>query len=94
MASAECRRHFRRRGESGATGTVAASVVLTLRQGMEARRAETVYRLRLRQPPVPGGKSPGPGTHPAGTSRTEIPRTGTIITRAGAYEALTPDKDG
>ncbi|EMX0826839.1 hypothetical protein AAF285_003854 [Salmonella enterica] len=38
MASSECRQVYRRHGESGATGTVAASLPLTPAQGMEARQ--------------------------------------------------------
>ncbi|HCA3884122.1 TPA: hypothetical protein MPK85_004851 [Salmonella enterica] len=53
MASSECRQVYRRHGESGATGTVAASLPLTSAQGMEARQGGDSPAGSVHDSPVP-----------------------------------------
>ncbi|ECE6502293.1 hypothetical protein DLR11_15335 [Salmonella enterica subsp. salamae] len=59
MASEDCRQFYRRQGEAARPFTDAASAGVDVATvGWKPVRAETVYRLRLRQPRFPSGKSP------------------------------------
>ncbi|EIM9898559.1 hypothetical protein LN960_004853 [Salmonella enterica] len=53
MASSECRQVYRRHGESGVTGMVAASLPLTSAQGMEARQGGDSPAGSVHDSPVP-----------------------------------------
>ncbi len=50
MAPSECRQVYRRHGESGAAGTVAASAAVDLRHQTLADRPETAWRVRRSLP--------------------------------------------